>query len=272
VRAAGGGGDGGGGADQSAGGTLDEIYKQVIGQSGGGDGRTVITASTSQVTIGQPGSYVLAGSISATGTGISITASDVTLDLNGYRVSTSSTMASAILLGSGSLGNITIRNGTLSGGQNGVTATTSTGLNGLLLEDLRVVNAKQNGIFLNSTNHRGIQVRRCHIIDTGSTTTVADGNLVIAGIALGGGAHRVEDCTVSRLFYNGSGTPTFRGIQVSTTNTLVTNLIAGCCVAHDAPITGIGMSFSIGIYRNNSVMQFSSPYAVSGSINGGGNF
>ena len=68
---------------------------------------TVIPAQTTAYTITQPGSYVLGGNITvATGNGININSSGVTLDLNGFAIkSTSASKAGdAIAIGSGAVG------------------------------------------------------------------------------------------------------------------------------------------------------------------------
>ena len=83
------------------------------------EARKPIGPSTTSVTISSPGSYYLAGDIAVTGTGISITSGDVTLDLNGFTVRKSSGTGGAGIIVSGpadnSARNVTIRNGHVSG-------------------------------------------------------------------------------------------------------------------------------------------------------------
>jgi hypothetical protein len=79
--------------------------------------RTAIPASTSGVTISASGAYYLAGNITvATGDGITINASHVTLDLNGFSITTSAAPAAGfgVRLGQG-LRNVAIRNGNIGG-------------------------------------------------------------------------------------------------------------------------------------------------------------
>jgi len=78
--------------------------------------RTAIT-NTTPVGISVPGSYYLTANIMVTsgGNGITINASQVTLDLNGFTVSSTTTASSGISLGSG-LSDITILNGHIKGG------------------------------------------------------------------------------------------------------------------------------------------------------------
>lgn len=73
--------------------------------------------STAPFTITQPGSYYLTANLSVTtGNAISLDSNDVTLDLNGFTISSSSSPASGtgILIGNG-LRNITITNGHIRG-------------------------------------------------------------------------------------------------------------------------------------------------------------
>lgn len=82
------------------------------------NGRTAIPAQAATYTISAPGNYVLTGNITvATGDGISITASDVTLDLNGFTIkSTAATAAGAGIRTSNTSSNIRIHNGRISSG------------------------------------------------------------------------------------------------------------------------------------------------------------
>jgi len=77
--------------------------------------RTPIT--NAPVTIAEPGSYYLTTNITAAGTALLISVSGVTVDLNGFNISSAapSPTGSAILL-SGGPKNIQIRNGSISGG------------------------------------------------------------------------------------------------------------------------------------------------------------
>lgn len=79
--------------------------------------RTAIAGGTSGVTISASGAYYLTGNITvATGDGITINASHVTLDLNGFSITTSAAPAAGIgvRLGQG-LRNVAIRNGNIGG-------------------------------------------------------------------------------------------------------------------------------------------------------------
>ena len=79
--------------------------------------RTAIPGGTTGFTLGQSGAYYLTGNIVvASGDGITINASNVTLDLNGFSILSSATPAggNGIRLGQG-LRNVAIRNGNIGG-------------------------------------------------------------------------------------------------------------------------------------------------------------
>lgn len=73
------------------------------------------------VTLSEPGSYRLSGNLTVPAGmhGVEISSSDITLDLNGFRISGGGNSATA-LVGTGTLARITILNGTLSDFDNGI--------------------------------------------------------------------------------------------------------------------------------------------------------
>jgi hypothetical protein len=246
--------------------TLDEIYNRIPAV-GGSDGRTPV--DTAPFTILNPGSYILTGNLSGSATVLTIAADGVTIDLNGFTIRSSGSASTAVVI-NGSHNNVTIRNGNVVGGSVGIG--TAGAIADTLIEDVRVSNAKIGGIIIGSAGSRGCIIRRCKVNSTGVTTAAADGSLGVSGLGISGHSCRVEDCTVSRLFYNGSGSPTFRGINFN--NSAATgNIVSRCTVSHDAAITAIAINFpsaaTTGVYRDCTVTNFSTPY--SGGTSGGGN-
>src|SRR4051794_31880216 len=102
------------GAIASTGRTVDEIYNRIPAV-GGFDGRIPIPGGTTPITLSQPGSYVLTGNLTTPGTAILIAAANVTLDLNGFRVTCTSTGTAAVAV-STSASYPVIRSGSISGG------------------------------------------------------------------------------------------------------------------------------------------------------------
>lgn len=241
----------------SSGRTLDEIYNKVPGANGSGDGRIAIPGGTNVVTITQPGSYVLMGDIAvALIKGIVISASNVTLDLNGYTVSATNFGPGASLGISSNQSDIVVRNGTFRGNTNGVDI--SAGVNRLVLEDLRFSGVSTNGIRTVGTTCRNITIRRCIFEDFGSGAN---------GILLAGACLRVEECTLAR--FNSSSSD---GIVIDTGSVGV--LVAGNTVMTETPIARNGIVFRsgvVGVYRDNTVVNFTNPYTSISGTDGGGN-
>lgn len=254
------------GALSPTGRTLDEIYNKIP-SVGGSDGRIPVNTPGS---ILSPGSYVLTGNLIVSGsiTTIFIATSNVTLDLNGFRVgNTGSTGACIALIGA--VSNVTIRNGSTVNGESGVFA--DGGLcRGILIENVRVYNPRLTGIVLANAAARDCVIRRCEVCECGIASTAVDVSAPVIGIGYNGSAGRIEECTVHTLANNGTGTVTSRGVY--TNNVLGTgNLVANCHLGNNGGVAGIGINnlAASTVYRNNAVSGYSTPY--SGGVNGGGN-
>src|ERR1700754_4001390 len=72
--------------------TLDDIYNKVPA-TGAADGRIPLASTI----ISAPGSYVLTGNIASSGSAMTINADNVTLDLNGFTLSSTSTTLGVIV-------------------------------------------------------------------------------------------------------------------------------------------------------------------------------
>jgi hypothetical protein len=240
--------------------TLDEIYNHIPAGGGGGDGRTVVMGG-SGVTISAPGSYVLGGNCDD----VTISADQVTLDLNGYTVSNGGSSGSGITV-EGTVKGIVVRNGRVAGFQNGLLVNGAA--TGVVLEDLVVQEAKTTGISV-GPSARCVRLRRCTVQDTGATTVSGDPSFVIQGISVSAGGSVIEECVVQRLFYNGSGTGTLRGILCGFGHG---HTVSRCVVSSDVSTTGTGvMIIGMGVYRDNTVVLFSTGYFAGSAVNGGGN-
>ncbi len=88
--------------------SLDQLEARVpIGKVGG---------STSNLTIGKPGSYVLVGNVTvSSGNGITISGNNITLDLNGFTISSNATSPTGYGVFVGNVRQIVIENGHIRG-------------------------------------------------------------------------------------------------------------------------------------------------------------
>jgi hypothetical protein len=211
------------------------------------------------------GSYYLTGNILVTTDNtiaISVFASNVTIDLNGFSLVANvanDTNTSGISTG-GELANLTVRNGHIDNFGFGVVSF----IDNTLLEDLKVTRSKQRGINLIGTtaDFRGV-VRRCVVMNTDLSRSALQNNPALA-IAFQGVDGTIEDCTV--IDTRGSGTlgaVGIYGVPWSTGRLLVT----GNRVVRST--TGV-QALANTVYRNNTVINTTTPY--SGGVNGGLNY
>jgi hypothetical protein len=154
----------------------------VSGGAGAVDGVTLINQATVTAaggfpyTLSQPGSYRLSGNLIVSGTtdGIDITASNVTIDLNGFSLSCSNGIGcfNGISVTNASSSNITITRGSVTGPfQFGVEVGSAADV---LLEELHVANSVGFGADLGSN----AIVRRCSFDHNGAGINV-NGSAVI---------------------------------------------------------------------------------------------
>lgn len=244
--------------------TLDDIYNRIPAPNsqlpGAFDNRVAILGGTSTVVINQSGSYILAGDLRIAGNaiGIHIQTHHVTLDLNGFQVGRTDTVANSIGIHvENSLGT-TIRNGKVTGSDIGINCLNTTG--DVLIEDVLVRACGTTGI---QAAGRCTTVRRCIVNDSGGTPQI-----VVTGIHLSGECSVIDQCVVSRFTTLGTG-PAYRGIGLVGGG----GIVSRCTVSNTSPTPGMGIFLSGQIaYRDNTVVNFNTPYsAINGAGSGGGN-
>ena len=158
--------------------------------------RTPISTYGTNITTG--GSYYLTANLTGSSTtqdAITISADNVTIDLNGFALlNTAGAGTSADGISFTSRKNVTIRNGTIQGFLRGIFGN---GVSpGILIEHLKVGTCFQRGIsLLPNTDVPGGVVRDNVVYTIGGTTTGA-ADLEIRGIELSGGSFVVEGNTV----------------------------------------------------------------------------
>ncbi len=244
-------------------------------------GPSVIPAGTfaSAYVINTPGSYVLAGNRTTTGSVnvIEITAPDVTLDLNGFAVDQANGSAGGIYIPAPE--NVEIHNGSVLHAAYGIRAGAGKGVR---IVNVRVVGAINTGI---SVQAAGAQIDRCRTDDcshygifTGVglliTECIVSGGNDAWGISSGAGS-RVVHCVVQGGKYG-----------IALTNGTAENCIVSNCQnagfwMWDSTLRNVESvnNSQVGVVINGTLNYIGgsrvtgNPMAVNGSfVSGGGNF
>lgn len=199
--------------------------------------------NTAGYTISSPGLYCLGKDLivpaTLEGFGVSILSSNVTLDLNGYRISgphaggavTTTTYYTAGILATGTRDNITVRNGSVSGLDYGVNLYVGSGL-GILVEDIKVDHVARYGIYSGGSGGiiRGNQITEMNAALNNPALNSA------MGIYVTGHGNRIVNNTVTRL----RGNLTAIGISAAILSVVEGNLVSGVPGADPyAPTYGI---------------------------------
>jgi len=186
-------------------------------------------ASGAMYVISQPGSYYLTGNITSTGSGsaIRIDASDVTLDLCGFRIHGAGAGQIGVSV-SPSQSRCRIVNGTITGFQ----AWAVSGSNDTALEDLRIADCPEGVVCGPRSVARRVTIRN-------ST----------AGYAISMSAHGlVESCVVMEspkgILVNANSV--VRGCSVSDATDTALNLAGGLCLVTGNRLRGSGTGISAG--------------------------
>ncbi len=206
--------------------TLDEIHAKV---ADAGEKRTPISAIP--FTITQPGSYYLTGNLSTALAvdGISIDAKNVTIDLNGFRMTGNGSGKAAINITNTNVTTETlvVKNGTITGWQTAIDGNSASVIAGSI-EGVHIRDG--SGIILQLA--KGVSVTRC-VLDN-----LSNGNIANGGILLG------DDCTIS-------------GCRLNTSQALEMRIYCGSrSIISDVSISGPAVSISCGpsgVVRNCSI-------------------
>jgi hypothetical protein len=197
-------------------------------------------------TISTQGIYCLQGHLSTaitSGDAIEITANNVTLDLNGWKLGGQAAGTGTLARGIYSAANnVTVRNGIVRGFSLGVYLTGR----GARVEDLLVDQNTTKGI---QVEGQGAVVRRNQIIDTGGSTGMI--NVTAAPIYSNGADGVIEDNIVSGLVATGDGGETAIYLYSDAHRTTVRRNI----VSDDArPPSLIASSSGIAVLSTNAVV------------------
>lgn len=138
-----------------------------------------------QTTISASGTYVVTRDlVSSTSAVLTITAGDVTVDLNGHTLTQANPQAAVLLVSAAA--HVTIRNGHLVGGYDGIVSTSNNGSGGSL--QLTDVDVRGTVSFAVVTTSKQVTITRCTIADAGAginvTTSTDDVQARIAGCSI----------------------------------------------------------------------------------------
>lgn len=187
------------------------------------DPRTPI--SSLPYTISMPGSYYLTANLTGSGQGITISADNVTLDLNGFALIGGGAGQVAGINVSGAHKNITIRNGTVrgwtSGGVNAANATNS------MVQGLRISNNTAMSAFLNAAGFcigSGSTVKDCVVAQNPNCNGIAAGSAcLVTGCVVSGnsaaGIRAGDNCYIISNVSDSNGT----GITMGSGNRIESN-------------------------------------------------
>ena len=195
---------------------------------------TVITSVP--YTISVAGRYTLNSNLLSTSTtvpAITISAPNVTLDLNGFYVAgpgnTAATNSTTdVVIKVGNVANVTIRNGTVAGNAFGIefAATTAANSRNYLVDTVTVTRCYLCGVyFVNNIGAPGSLVRNCLVSLIGNSTA---GSIGPVGILPQGGV-RVESNNIGSLTATGTGKKSY-GILAAATDLCIGNTISSCDV------------------------------------------
>jgi hypothetical protein len=227
--------------------SLDQVYARL-------DSRTAITNASSTYTITMPGSYYLTTNLTvSSGYGIGINASGVTLDLNGFTIS--STRASASYAGislNTPLSDVTIVNGHIRSGvtNNGSGVYSGSGFaTGIGYSSMPPTNVMVSKVSVSGVSNDGIN------LGTGNATVVEACTVTTAG-SIGISASTIKDSVVADCGGNaivGDQVAGCRGIGA--VNGVVAKAVAQNCYGQSSSGSWCGVNVSgsaLNCYGTNS--------------------
>jgi len=202
-------------------------------------------------TISTAGSYYLTGNITVPSgsIGIAINAGDVTLDLNGFTISSASTSGTTLGIRVNAVTNVTIRNGSIRGGSTGVFLTGGSSARRMRIENLDISDSGSLGIYMNAAIP-AVVIQSCTISHVGNTSYAS----IASGIAVLSGAS-VRDCEVDGV------------VNSSAFNSVGINCSSGCFVTGNT-IKDCDVGISGGKYARNLTYNCATPFSGGTDVSG----
>ena len=235
--------------------------------------RTPISAFGTTLTT--PGSYFLTANLvsgSSTNDGILVRADNVTIDLNGFSIISTSAAGATSPAGiriDGSISpisNVTVCNGRITGFDRAVRVQNS--FSNIIVDNIHSADCRRAGIEANTisgTGSQNITIRRC-VVD-GIDATGEATNVSADGIALVSCPAVVDTCVVRNIVSAGTGSDTCINAASCTNTFVINNFLSQASV---------GLLFSGGgtrvFYRDNLTAGCATPFAGTAGVDRGGNF
>jgi hypothetical protein len=224
-------------------------------------------------TLTAPGSYYLTTNLvsgASTNDGILVRANNVTIDLNGFSIISTTAPGSDSPAGiriDGSLSpisNVTVCNGRITGFDRAVRVQNS--FSNIIVDNIHSANCRRAGIEANTISGTGSQtitIRRC-VVD-GIDGTGEGTNVSCDGIALITCTAVVDTCVVRNIVSAGTGSASCITASTCTNTFLINNFISQA--SFGLRVVGGGTSV---FYRDNLTAGCATPF--SGGVDRGGNF
>jgi hypothetical protein len=264
--------------------TLDQISQQVTNlsqaltnqfqqQKSLVEPRTPILAFGT--TLVASGSYYLATNLvsgSSTGDGILVRTNNVTIDLNGFSIISTTAPGADSPAGiriDGSLSaisNVTVCNGRITGFDRAVRVQYS--FSNIIVDNIHAANCRRAGIEANTispTGSQNITIRRC-VVD-GIDATGEGANVAADGIALVGCTAVVDTCVVRNIVPVGTGTGSCINAATCTNTFVINNFLSQA--ASGLQVSGGGTRV---YYRDNLTAGCGTAFSGTGGVDRGGNF
>jgi len=264
--------------------TLDQISQQVTNlsqaitnqfqqQKSLVEPRTPI--STFGTTLTAPGSYYLATNLasgSSTGDGILVRTNNVTIDLNGFSIISTTVPGADSPAGVridgqlATISNVTVCNGRITGFDRAVRAQYS--FSNIIVDNIHAANCRRAGIeavTIAGLGSQNITIRRC-VVD-GIDATGEGANAAADGIALVSCTAVVDTCVVRNIVPAGTGTGSCINAAACTNTFVINNFLSQASVG--LQVSGGGTRV---YYRDNLTAGCVTNFSGTGGVDRGGNF
>jgi hypothetical protein len=248
-----------------------------------------VAIASAPYTIKKPGVYVVTKDLTIPATSafaitIDSSAGNVVLDLAGYTLSTKApgnSLNTSIGIQVSGSGTITVRNGVVTGFNQGVLVSSNVTQTAILIENITAINCGTEAIMVNdggdttvrhcviqdtgfntSNTHYGINVisRNVQVSDCRVANTISTNNSFFGGVGIG--TFAVASSVISNCIVTGDGGSNSNGISIgnaTTSNVAVSNTLFDCAI-------GLLFSLTDGKYEGNLTENCNTPFSGGTSV------